>query len=368
MQKNKIYSQYYKIILIIFIISMIISFLTPIIIKAFTIELMGEKISEIGLDYVIKQEEPKEELENLLGNYIDSNSAYADIIKILCLGMLILPLVFALIIKLCHDSKQKNTVIKMMLTFITVNLILSTLYFFICVFNLEDYVQTQSYIPFIVQLLLCFVGFFMWHHCKQAILGIVKPLFIFSDGTVKSARGEIDKADLIIKYKELLDKNIISEEEFEKKLCEFRAENSDEDELSESPTEECKKTLHLNSPLKLKWHKFLFAFWIPFEMFFTIGFIAYGINTVPAVVVLISTFALILLILQNVFLIKRKKSGITLTYISCFFPIVFCIEAAFMDSSLLTQNLSTFLVLSVGSLYVFCMNLIYFGKRKDLFN
>ena len=219
MKRNQVLDQYMKIMLILLIASMVIMFITPFVITTFEMEMFGAVVSEKGIDYII----PKSEEE--LGTFLDEESNF-QIVGILVMVMFVLPIVFGIMIKRGYSSKSKDALMKQMLVFIAINFAVSMLYFLVCFFAIikesDSYaVETQTFIAVLLQAIALGGFIFLKTHYQKVLDGVVKPLFVCADKITSPERDELAQVELLVKYKELLDSGIITDEQFEAKKQEL---------------------------------------------------------------------------------------------------------------------------------------------------
>ena len=133
---------------------------------------------------------------------------------------------------LYHKSTVKFQV-KRMFGYIMGNVIVTALYFGIALYYCLTAgrsivsVGTLLYIPLVAQIVLFIIGLYFKRHHKKAEEGLVAPTNAFANSSTfvsdmkadqnTVANDELDSAEMLIKYKELLDNGIITEDEYNKK-------------------------------------------------------------------------------------------------------------------------------------------------------
>ena len=103
--------------------------------------------------------------------------------------------------------------------------------FLLCFFTLNEGnfepVVTYTYIPWLIQLGVFIAAQVIKNHCTRAMKGEVAPLRTVSENIEASPKpeehtfSENDKVELLIKYKELLENGVITEEEYQQKKQEI---------------------------------------------------------------------------------------------------------------------------------------------------
>ncbi len=84
--------------------------------------------------------------------------------------------------------------------------------------------MTFTFIPWIFQLAVFICNSMLAKHMKRALKGEVAPIGFGSSGysmNIPQKDTEEDKVELLIKYKELLDSGVITEEEYNAKKKEL---------------------------------------------------------------------------------------------------------------------------------------------------
>lgn len=262
MNKQQITKQYSTILICLALVSMLIMFVTPFI-TAFEMDLGIFSGSEKGIDYVtnIFDFEENDDKDNSSTNdwfdkdkYSDYTLIEDDIEKWIMRGLVAVLIVYAIVNFLKAVSvfyyKNQDSSINKMLFIVKVGLVCNIIYYIFCMYIIlkghewefeailsgDAIVKTKTYLPMILQIIVFAGAMFLYKHWENVMSGKGTPLnFGFAGSfnskqatqkeqakpetgnTAYSARYEMEKMELLKRYKELLDSGIITEEEFNEK-------------------------------------------------------------------------------------------------------------------------------------------------------
>ena len=141
----------------------------------------------------------------------------------------------------------------------------------------DTLIKTSTFTPLLLQIVILVVACFLNRHMIEAMEGLKKPIsvpFFSSNTTVPVANtskySEQDRIELLAKYKDLLDNQVITEEEFNSKKAELLndiptfSSKSDSDKSYEKKSSNQKsdgsKSSEDTYKPPMKWYKFLVGF------------------------------------------------------------------------------------------------------------
>lgn len=256
MNKSEISRSYALLFLVIAIISAVIMFIT-VFIPAFEMSLFGNSLTnESGFDYII------DIFESSNSNHIKDTSSGSGMIieeqfdKFIMRGIVIIlafyPIIIAFGLPTFISKKRKDMVVKSIKNTALTCFIWILIYYLFCMyiilkgydwefdelFSSEAMIGTKTYLPLIFQLVILVVSVCIKNHWKKAIDGKVEPLSIgtpIQNSHMEQVRAhetierkksstvqnEMDNIDLLQKYKKMLDDQIITQEQFDKKKQEL---------------------------------------------------------------------------------------------------------------------------------------------------
>lgn len=277
MNKQQITKQYSTILICLALASALILFATPFV-SAFEMDLGLIGKSETGMDYIknlLDQEEYDGIGQDNNYGYSDSDGLFIEdpgIILIMCgfVGILFLFAIVICIMALFSLShKDPDSAIRQKFSAVKSGLGCSLAYYIFCmyvilesqewafdrVFSSDALITTNTYIPLIFQLIVFAASmavYLLWR--KKVVSSIwggedyaqtttsnarIKQAPNYTNLASQSARSEMENLELLKKYKELFDAEIITEEEFNAKKKELLSVHSHDlpDHSNESQTE-----------------------------------------------------------------------------------------------------------------------------------
>ena len=280
MNKRQITTQYCTILICLAIVSTLVAVATPFV-TAFEMNLGIFSGSESGIDYIINifEFEGESSEDNWFDEY--ENSDYTliegDMEKWIIRGLVVVLIVYAVMKFLqavsFFQKRDQYSVVNQILLNIRIGFILNIAYYVFCMYIIlkghewdfgsvlsgNVLVKTQTHIPMIIQSLIFGGGMFLERHLDRAMAGQVAPLNLGIGGigvtptvkpryqtenTSQHTRDEMQKLELLKKYKELFDAGAINEEEYTVKKKEILGSNQlDKDRIQ---TEEEHREENLN--------------------------------------------------------------------------------------------------------------------------
>lgn len=298
MNKREISRQYGILFACLTILSVAVLLITPFM-TAFKLDLGFFSGSEKGIDYLgelfefdSQNKSNSSEDSNLFGGEESGTLIEGFLGKLIMCGFVIGAFIGAISF-LCWFLSNRDVenhsdhFIKYMKSFLWIN----AGYFLFCelvilkehdwavadVLSGDALIKTSTFTPLLLQIVILVVACFLDRHMIEAMEGLKKPISIpfFSTNTTMSTAktskySEQERVELLSKYKDLLDNQVITEEEFNTKKAELLNDiptfspKSDSDISYEKkfPNQETRKFESSEDTYKppMKWYKFLVSF------------------------------------------------------------------------------------------------------------